>query len=77
MFKKSSFSYPFGCVEVDLDFKKSSFSPPMAPWCVEVKRGERVIAVRDSKNPEGPVLEFTPDEWRAFIQGVENGEFNL
>ena len=49
----------------------------MAPWCVEVKRGERVIAVRDSKNPEGPVLEFTPDEWRAFIQGVENGEFNL
>jgi hypothetical protein len=33
--------------------------------------------VRDSKDPQGPVLLFTPDEWRAFVGGVRNGEFDL
>jgi hypothetical protein len=32
-------------------------------------------AVRDSKDPGGPALMFTPDEWTAFIQGVTDGEF--
>ncbi len=35
------------------------------------------IAVRDSKDPGGPVLDFTPAEWRAFIAGVRDGEFDL
>jgi Domain of unknown function (DUF397) len=34
------------------------------------------IGVRDSKDSEGPVLRFTPDEWRAFLGGVRNGEFD-
>src|ERR1700733_6661992 len=34
------------------------------------------IGVRDSKNTEGPVLRFTPDEWIAFLGGVRNGEFD-
>ena len=45
--------------------------------CVEVASlsgGE--IGVRDSKNPEGPVLRFTADEWHAFTGGVRNGEFD-
>lgn len=45
--------------------------------CVEVaslSRGE--IGVRDSKDSEGPVLRFTPDEWHAFLGGVQNGEFD-
>jgi hypothetical protein len=25
-----------------------------------------VVAVRDSKDPAGPALTFTPDAWRAF-----------
>jgi Domain of unknown function (DUF397) len=36
-----------------------------------------VIAMRDGKNPGGPVLIFTPDEWRAFTAGVQDGEFDL
>ncbi|MEV7013162.1 DUF397 domain-containing protein [Streptosporangium sp. NPDC051022] len=32
-------------------------------------------AVRDSKDPGGPVLTFTPGEWNAFISGVKDGEF--
>jgi hypothetical protein len=45
--------------------------------CVEVaslSHGE--IGVRDSKDPKGPVLRFTPDEWHAFLGGARNGEFD-
>jgi hypothetical protein len=45
--------------------------------CVEVAslpHGE--IGVRDSKDPEGPVLRFTPGEWHAFLGGAQNGEFD-
>lgn len=38
---------------------------------------DQVIAMRDSRRPEGPVLIFTPDEWRAFTAGVQDGEFDL
>jgi Domain of unknown function (DUF397) len=52
--------------------------------CVEVavvagsKEGsEHVIAVRDSRHPDGPALIFTPAEWDAFTAGVRDGEFDL
>jgi hypothetical protein len=38
---------------------------------------DRVIAMRDGNNPAGPTLIFTPDEWRAFAAGVQDGEFDL
>ncbi len=45
--------------------------------CVEVASlPEGEIGVRDSKDAEGPVLRFTSDEWRAFLGGVRNGEFD-
>ncbi|MEU4320810.1 DUF397 domain-containing protein [Nocardia fluminea] len=34
------------------------------------------VALRDSKNPDGPVLIFTPSEWTAFTAGVHDGEFD-
>ena len=34
------------------------------------------IGVRDSKNADGPVLRFTPREWRAFLRGARNGELD-
>ncbi len=45
--------------------------------CVEVaflKGG--FVGMRDSKNPTGPALVFTPSEWDAFTAGVGNGEFD-
>lgn len=45
--------------------------------CVEVADlpdGGR--AVRDSKDPTGPALIFTPAEWAAFTAGVRDGEFD-
>jgi hypothetical protein len=45
--------------------------------CVEVGTlPDGMIGVRDSKNPEGPVLRFTPGEWNAFLAGALRGEFD-
>jgi hypothetical protein len=45
--------------------------------CVEVASlPDGQIGVRDSKDAEGPVLRFTPDEWHAFLGGARNGEFD-
>jgi uncharacterized protein DUF397 len=38
---------------------------------------EKLYLMRDSKNPDGPVLAFTPEEWEAFTLGVKDGEFDL
>jgi hypothetical protein len=45
--------------------------------CVEVAQGDDQVAVRDSKDPSGPRLLFTPLEWRAFLAAVRDGEFDL
>lgn len=34
------------------------------------------VAMRNSEEPEGPVLVFTPAEWDAFVGGVKDGEFD-
>nr|WP_228799098.1 DUF397 domain-containing protein [Nocardia nova] len=44
--------------------------------CVEVAHlTEGTVAVRDSKNPTGPALLFTPGEWDAFTAGIQDGKF--
>lgn len=57
-------------------FKSSRSST--AGECVEVAwLGGGHVGVRDSKNPTGPALVFTPGEWDAFTAGVQDGEFYL
>ncbi|MFL6073578.1 MAG: DUF397 domain-containing protein [Mycobacteriales bacterium] len=56
---------------------KSSLSGDNQPSCVEVAFDGDAVLVRDSKDRDGPVLRFTPDEWVAFLGGVRNGEFQL
>jgi hypothetical protein len=34
------------------------------------------VGMRDSKDASGPVLGFPPEEWRAFLHGIRNGEFD-
>jgi sulfatase maturation enzyme AslB (radical SAM superfamily) len=34
------------------------------------------IDVGDSKNTDGPVLDFTADQWRAFVGGIKGGVFD-
>jgi hypothetical protein len=60
------------------EWRKSSRSQGSSANCVEVADNlPGLVAVRDSKNPEGPKLAFTPTDWAAFIGGVKDGEFDL
>ncbi len=44
--------------------------------CVEVAHLDGgLVGVRDSKNPTGPALVFTPTQWDTFTAGIQNGEF--
>ncbi len=58
-------------------FKKSSYSGAVNPNCVEVGFVTAEVLMRDSKDPDGPVLHFTTDEWNAFVAGVKAGECDL
>lgn len=60
------------CVEVAVGFawRKSSRSAGGASNCVEVADGGAWAAVRDSKDPEGPVLVVAPEAFTAFVRAV-------
>lgn len=80
MFRKAEGCGDGTCVEVDLDavlFVRADGCD--SGTCVEIGAcacgGE--VLVRDSKNPTGPVLGFTRDEWKVFVTGVKNGEFDV
>jgi Domain of unknown function (DUF397) len=44
--------------------------------CVQVAVTDDGVAVRDSKNPDGGLLLYTASEWRSFLIGAKNGEFD-
>ena len=57
-----------GCVEVGV-WRKASYSGGNGGECVEVaSTAKSLIAVRDSKDPNGPKLAATPPMWQSFIQ---------
>lgn len=59
-------------------WRKSSRSGDSGGQCVEMATNlPGMVVVRDSKNPDGPKLVFTPSEWKAFLGGVRTGEFDL
>jgi hypothetical protein len=71
--RKSSYSASNGgdCVEVAEVWRKSSYSGGNGGNCVEVARAlPAAIAVRDSKDPDGPKLIFTPADWTAFTTAI-------
>lgn len=44
--------------------------------CVEVAElADGGRAVRDSKNPTGPALRFTPADWAIFTTCIRSGQF--
>lgn len=58
------------CVEVtfaDAAWRKSSRSGGGDGSCVEVAFAGPAVAVRDSKDPDGPVLAFPASSWSAFL----------
>ncbi|MBD0736356.1 DUF397 domain-containing protein [Streptomyces sp. CBMA29] len=65
---KSSYSGSEGgeCVEIAYAWRKSSYSGSDGGNCVEIAAHPAAVHVRDSKDPEGPNLTFTPAAWAAF-----------
>jgi hypothetical protein len=56
------------------NWRKSSYSG-QGNTCVEVADNvPGIVAVRDSKNPSGPVLRFSADGWQAFVASVKAGQ---
>jgi hypothetical protein len=59
------------------EWSKSSYSSANGQ-CIQVARNlPGVVAVRDSKNPDGPKLIFSPADWQTFVSGVKGGDFSL
>lgn len=59
-----------------LTWRKSSRSGSNGGNCVEVAFASgNTVALRDSKNPHGPVLSFADHGWRAFHAATRTGRF--
>ena len=52
-------------------WRKSSYSGANGGNCIEIAAAARTVAVRDSKDPEGPVLAFGPKDWQRFADRVK------
>ncbi|MGP3989146.1 DUF397 domain-containing protein [Streptomyces sp. 3N207] len=58
----------------DAAWFKSSYSDNQGGECVEGARlSAGVMAVRDSKQPDGPAFAFRSDAWSAFLTSVKSG----
>ena len=59
---------------VNAGWRTSSYSGGNGE-CVEVAALDGVVAVRDSKDPTGPVLLVAPGAFAAFVRAAAHGEF--
>ncbi|WP_373280940.1 DUF397 domain-containing protein [Nocardia higoensis] len=58
-------------------WRKSSFSGPSGGNCVELAEAtDGHVALRNSRDPEGPVVFYTRPEIDAFVRGAKAGEFD-
>ncbi|MFF5935616.1 DUF397 domain-containing protein [Streptomyces sp. NPDC012508] len=77
--RKSSYSGNTGgdCVECapqgTASWRKSSYSGDTGGECVEVADLTAHVAVRDSKNPEGPAFLASPAAFSAFVTATAEG----
>jgi hypothetical protein len=52
------------CIEIASDCESNA--------CVEVDYDKNMVLMRDSKDPDGPVLRFTRNGWQQFIQSLKD-----
>lgn len=62
---------------LDRHWRHSSFSTGSEATCVDVALFGDAVLMRDSKDPQGPLLRFTAAEWQVFLLGVRAREFEL
>lgn len=44
--------------------------------CIKVARMGTLVVIGNTTKPDGPVSEFTVEEWRHFLVGVKLGDFD-
>jgi hypothetical protein len=59
-----------------VEWRKSTYSTAQGN-CVEAASLRRVVAVRDSKNPDGPKLVLTPAGWQSLTASLKAGRHDL
>ncbi|WP_405805988.1 DUF397 domain-containing protein [Streptomyces sp. NBC_00210] len=83
LWRKSSYSGGTGgdCIECAplgaACWRKSTYSGGTGGECIEVAAQPCRIAVRDSKNPDGPALTVTPAAFAAFVTAAVEGDPHL
>jgi hypothetical protein len=64
--------------EIELSWRKSSYSGNGGGSCVEVGTGlPGKLAIRDTKRHEDGMHVVTAEAWSAFLEGIKKGEFDL
>ncbi|MFF2061508.1 DUF397 domain-containing protein [Streptomyces sp. NPDC058200] len=80
--RKSSYSGDTNgeCVECapvgNVTWQKSSYSGDTNGECIEVATCTTAVAVRDSKNPDGPVFAVAPHAFTTFVTAAASGDLN-
>lgn len=63
-------------MSISENWSTSSFCTTAAN-CVEVRLDtDGMVEIRNSKDPDGPSVCFTQDEWADFLSGARKGEFD-
>ncbi|MDH6219374.1 DUF397 domain-containing protein [Streptomyces pseudovenezuelae] len=72
---KSSYSSNEGgnCLETACTWRKSSYSGSEGGDCLEFAAHPAAVHIRDSKNPDGPVLTLSPGTWSEFLAVTRPG----
>lgn len=60
--------------EEDLDWRVARRCDGGA--CVRVARRGDSVLIGNTNTPDGPISEFTADEWRQFLAGAKLGDFD-
>ena len=55
-----------------MKWRKSSYSGQSGGNCIEVADHDSRVLVRDTKDNQGPILQFTPDAWRRFAKQLKS-----
>ena len=60
-----------------IEWRTSSYSSSNGGQCVQVGTSPQIVAVRDSQDPAGPALIFTPGDWRVFLGHLKDDQADL
>jgi hypothetical protein len=64
-------------MDMNLQWRKATYSSGNGGNCIEVATTDRTVAVRDSRNPDGPRLAFDTRAWQTFAAKLKAGRSSI